>query len=268
MTPEEAFLEDILAHPEDDTPRLIFADWLDDRNEPLGEFIRIQVELAKLPDNHPRRSRLEWRCEQLLEQHEVRWLGPVAKLLPLECYRFIWQRGFVTELIGWGHEASRSLAQHIGIVLQTAPLESLRLLPTGGIHSAGPLPWDPPKPDLVLDKMRLEDLALLLNAPEIARIRLLDLGGEVHPVIEGRELIVSHQLGDAGARLLAGAEHLHGLKELLLSDNLISDAGAWALANSPHLTGLTRLDLSHNLISEGLRGLLSHRQGGRFVFGN
>jgi uncharacterized protein (TIGR02996 family) len=268
MTPEEAFLEDILAHPEDDTPRLIYSDWLDDRNDPRGEFIRIQVELGRLPDNHPRRSRLEWRCEQLLEQHEKHWLGRVAKLLPLECYRFVWQRGFAAELIGWGEEAARCLARHAGAVLRPFPLDGMRLLPTGGV-SGTPLPWDQ-KADLILDRLRLDDLALLLSAPEISRLILLDLGGEVLHDVEGgeHEMIVSHQLGDAGARLLAGAKHLHGLKELVLSDNLISDAGAWALANSPHLTGLARLDLSHNLISEGLKGLLQHREAGRFVFGD
>lgn len=38
-----AFMADIIANPEDDTPRLIFADWLDDNGEPeRAEFIRVQ----------------------------------------------------------------------------------------------------------------------------------------------------------------------------------------------------------------------------------
>ena len=41
------FLRDICEHPEDDTPRLIFADWLEDHGEPeRAEFIRVQCELA------------------------------------------------------------------------------------------------------------------------------------------------------------------------------------------------------------------------------
>jgi uncharacterized protein (TIGR02996 family) len=34
MTSETAFLRDILEHPDDDTPRLIFADWLEDNGDP------------------------------------------------------------------------------------------------------------------------------------------------------------------------------------------------------------------------------------------
>lgn len=46
---EAAFIADILAHPEDDTPRVIYADWLDDQQSepsPRAEFIRVQCELA------------------------------------------------------------------------------------------------------------------------------------------------------------------------------------------------------------------------------
>lgn len=51
MTPEQAFLADILANPDDDTPRLIYADWLEeDGPNHRAELIRVQCELAKLPD--------------------------------------------------------------------------------------------------------------------------------------------------------------------------------------------------------------------------
>jgi uncharacterized protein (TIGR02996 family) len=42
-----AFLADIIAHPADDAPRLIYADWLEDNGEEeRAEFIRVQCELA------------------------------------------------------------------------------------------------------------------------------------------------------------------------------------------------------------------------------
>lgn len=48
MTEREAFLADIIANPTDDVPRLIFADWLEERGEPeRANFIRVQCELAK-----------------------------------------------------------------------------------------------------------------------------------------------------------------------------------------------------------------------------
>ena len=41
----------VIAHAEEDTPRLVYADWLDENGDPnLAEFIRTQVALW---DNHP-----------------------------------------------------------------------------------------------------------------------------------------------------------------------------------------------------------------------
>ena len=36
MNEEHAFYEEILAHPDDDFSRLIFADWLEERGDPRG----------------------------------------------------------------------------------------------------------------------------------------------------------------------------------------------------------------------------------------
>jgi uncharacterized protein (TIGR02996 family) len=40
------FLAAVIAAPDDDLPRLVMADALDERGDPLGEFIRVQVALA------------------------------------------------------------------------------------------------------------------------------------------------------------------------------------------------------------------------------
>ena len=37
----DAFLRAILDAPDDDTPRLVYADWLEERGEELGPFIQI-----------------------------------------------------------------------------------------------------------------------------------------------------------------------------------------------------------------------------------
>jgi len=45
------FLRAILEAPDDDGPRLVYADWLEERGEEArAEFIRVQVELARTPD--------------------------------------------------------------------------------------------------------------------------------------------------------------------------------------------------------------------------
>jgi uncharacterized protein (TIGR02996 family) len=42
-------LDDVLDHPEDDVPRLVMADWLEDNDQPTrAEFIRVQIELDHL----------------------------------------------------------------------------------------------------------------------------------------------------------------------------------------------------------------------------
>lgn len=52
---EAALLAAVRADPDDDTPRLVYADWLDDHDRPeRAEFIREQIELARLeslPEN-------------------------------------------------------------------------------------------------------------------------------------------------------------------------------------------------------------------------
>jgi len=49
MTEASAFLKAILATPDDDLPRLVYADWLDEHSHPeRAEFIRVQCELSRL----------------------------------------------------------------------------------------------------------------------------------------------------------------------------------------------------------------------------
>jgi uncharacterized protein (TIGR02996 family) len=45
---EDEFLNAVLASPEDDGPRLAYADWLSNRGDPRGEFIRIQCQLTRI----------------------------------------------------------------------------------------------------------------------------------------------------------------------------------------------------------------------------
>jgi uncharacterized protein (TIGR02996 family) len=47
MTDDEAFIRAIVDRPGDDLPRLVYADWLDERGDPRGEYLRIEMELAK-----------------------------------------------------------------------------------------------------------------------------------------------------------------------------------------------------------------------------
>ncbi len=61
---EQDFLDAILSHPADPTPRLVFADWLDERGDPRGELVRIQEELRQAAVPH--RDKVEARMRELL----------------------------------------------------------------------------------------------------------------------------------------------------------------------------------------------------------
>ena len=56
-----AFLAAVRSAPDDDAPRLIFADWLEDHGDPRGEMIRLSCEFAAPDTPAPRRQELEER---------------------------------------------------------------------------------------------------------------------------------------------------------------------------------------------------------------
>src|SRR5262245_41171049 len=91
MAGAEGLLADICANPEDDTPRLVYADWLEEHGEPeRAEFIRLQIRLAQRPEDDPRYE-LGQRQDDLLAAHGESWLGPLRQRLEVP----VWRRGFV-----------------------------------------------------------------------------------------------------------------------------------------------------------------------------
>src|SRR5262245_60010005 len=77
MSDEDAFVHHILTAPDDDMPRLVFADWLEEhRRESHAELSRIQCERARLPkrsrepEAKTRREKLAAREKELLRQPE------------------------------------------------------------------------------------------------------------------------------------------------------------------------------------------------------
>src|SRR5262249_54775998 len=70
MPSDEAFLNDICAHPDDDAPRLIYADWLDEQGRSeRAEFIRVQCALVARPED----GALRRRERELLDEHGNAW---------------------------------------------------------------------------------------------------------------------------------------------------------------------------------------------------
>src|SRR5262245_25936713 len=92
MSHHDAFLCSVIESPNDDAPRLVYADWLEDQGDTArAEFIRLQIEAARLPEGDARRPGLEERARHLLGRHLDDWLGPLRLLAT----NWIFQRGFV-----------------------------------------------------------------------------------------------------------------------------------------------------------------------------
>lgn len=145
MSERDAFVDAIVADPDDDTHRLVFADWLDERDDPAdrlrAEFIRLQCRLGPLDRRtcHTRDSdALRARESEILARPEVlEWLGTAggaleprrekngrrslsrlawtmtSKSLPgtVDC-RPTFERGFVSKLMAAG-ENFPIIARHL-----------------------------------------------------------------------------------------------------------------------------------------------------------
>ena len=102
MNPDElALLAGIAAHADADLPRLVYADWLEERGfDRRAEFIRLQCEVAgkeTLPRAALNAFVYLWKRQQeLIDDHLPEILGPLAE--PLAGARPRLRRGFVDEL--------------------------------------------------------------------------------------------------------------------------------------------------------------------------
>src|SRR4051794_12235702 len=83
-TIEDALLEDIRDNLDDDTPRLIFADWLEDNGDPdRAEFICAQIEREGLRARS-RRAKALWRREvEILQRRSAEWVGLLQQVFGL-----------------------------------------------------------------------------------------------------------------------------------------------------------------------------------------
>jgi uncharacterized protein (TIGR02996 family) len=100
MTERPDWLGAIRASPEDAAVRLVYADWLDEHDDPArAELIRVQCALAAPDGLDERRVKaLRQREKELLGEHRDTWLGPLAPLLAddwVDGTRLQLRRGFV-----------------------------------------------------------------------------------------------------------------------------------------------------------------------------
>ncbi|MEO8707275.1 MAG: TIGR02996 domain-containing protein [Kofleriaceae bacterium] len=71
---EAALLAQVYAAPDDDAPRLVYADWLQERGDLRGEFIALQIERAR----GKARSGARQREDELVARYGVKWAKPLG----------------------------------------------------------------------------------------------------------------------------------------------------------------------------------------------
>jgi uncharacterized protein (TIGR02996 family) len=277
----KGFLDDIVANIDDDTPRLVYADWLmENGQDDRAEFIRVQIQRTRLPAWDAAQVRLRLREQKLLELHGEEWLAelPVIEGAKWEGFR----RGIVAEVKFASFEAMRQSAHACRAVapveavtvrwprrkeaVQTAtPIAELRELSLTGTPTYEELAW-------LADSLQLatlraltaralwaEGLAHLSASPLLARLRTLrlptnDLGNAgISALIEAAALTALEELDLSG----------RGVSERYLEDPIIRVPGMEALAGWAGLASVRSLVLSGNELGRGgLRTLLRSEHAG------
>jgi len=77
VSEEAAFLSAIRERPGEDTVRLVYADWLDERGDPRGAFLRLHTVLLATAPDHVQRGAAESELSRLRLQCSREWLGAV-----------------------------------------------------------------------------------------------------------------------------------------------------------------------------------------------
>src|SRR5262245_33334084 len=86
-TGEAGLLQAIREAPDDDAPRLGYADWLDEQHDPRrAERSRVQCELARIPLGL-RASQLRQREQELLDEHGADWAAPLSSFVSGSTFR-------------------------------------------------------------------------------------------------------------------------------------------------------------------------------------
>jgi uncharacterized protein (TIGR02996 family) len=249
----EPFLAAIIADREDDTPRLVFADWLQEQGEDdRAEFIRVQIELQ---------NRLPWWDDALNRDTYETLANRIAKfpqdaLALYERQRTLLARHRTQWLTGYPRWAFAPLWQSFrrGFprAVQTKPENWLR----DGAALRGWFPLE----EVAFDGER-GDYASVFAAPSLVGIPLLTLRYAGNSVL--RALAAAPALGSVGGlrldvayssntepdslRAALGSPFLARVREL--SSEIggaapLPDTFARAVAHSPHLRNLERLRLN------------------------
>jgi uncharacterized protein (TIGR02996 family) len=250
MSDEDALLAAIAAHPAEDTPRLVYADWLDEHGQPVrAEFIRVQVAIAQ-KDHLPRailnrHVDLFKRNQELIDNHRAELLGPLAGLA--DGARVEFRRGFVEEVT----LPVFAFIRHCDLLAAVRPAPRVALV--GYVYYIlGFLGFDVPP---TITHRQLQLVTAIRTVPNDPKDTELSSGNPTTfdaqrwPRLE--ELDVSGcRLGDRNAVALLTPSSFPVLTDLDISANELTDLAVDALLDSGVLWRLKRLILGGNPITD------------------
>jgi len=243
---ESALLAAIVATPDDDLPRLVYADWLDEHDQPeRAEFIRVQCEAARIECEaartnraSPAHTKLIERSSRLLRAHAADWFGPLTD--ERVGSHIITRRGFVDRLV----LTTERFTDHADIIFAHAPL--LR-----GLHIRSGCRWQ-----AFYATLRGSTTRSLSFGDGVFTV---EAAGALAASDCGRALVEleleNQPLGPDGMAALASAA-LWNLEKLSVPNCGIGDEGAWELFSGEPFENLRDLDLSENgLTADACRAL-------------
>jgi uncharacterized protein (TIGR02996 family) len=268
---ERALLDAVIAEPDADGPRLVYADWLQQHGDAArGELIAVQCALARL-DNIEEHNRLKARDFELVKQHGNTWCAAIGiGEVRNNWYPTVWaadfHRGFIEAL-----EMPANAFAAVPQVFAVEPVRSLTLI--GRSDALGRLPSS-----IYLRRLHSfgirnvqasdEFLAELVSSPMIAKLERLtledqELGRESVAAIGGMAL---RELALRGMHLELVVQALLRMPimatlEVLALDGHLGDDGARALARAE--TKLRRLSVGST--TETARAELVARFGAALV---
>ncbi len=256
-TEERALLNAIIAHPDEDTPRLMYADWLQEHDRPeRAEYIRLSIQLANLcygdPNFEAEEQRLLEQRWPLVNRFHKRWEREFATAFPPdESVSFVFNRGFI-EYVSCSVPYLLDNAEQL---FARAPIRWLRpSVPMATVGLLRQSEWFPRLHGLQMVNPR--EIHILLEEP-VLPIRAFNFSYRGMSGMSARP----YQWEPIAQRL---AEHsgLKALKYIDLERCHIGDAGGLALADSPHLDP-SILNLLNSGLSSEVQQALRNRYGPR-----
>lgn len=265
----ETLLREIVQHPDDDAPRLVYADWLeqrgDDDSRARAQLVHVQLELEHATG--PRRTELERLERALLNDHGKRWLEPLSRGTLGEGWQF--RRGFVEH----GEVSAKRFVKVAELLFERAPLlRSVRFPEASNeLVALAECAWLERLVEVDLHEMcrcgscKIElELPALFRSPYARNVRLLVLAGcriedDNAERLAASELwtelrtldLAANRITQRGLGALLGAR-FPALVDLSLRGNTIGDEGGWRIAtgDAPWLDRLQSLDLRGAGITE------------------